>query len=121
MLHLNPQFQEGCWGSPLFPVREVSPCISVRGTKSHGGPDKWKELWFSFLGTDDGSIDACKGDSGGPLVCQDVNNVTYVWGIVSWGENCGKPEFPGVYTRVANYFDWISNHVGRSLISQHNV
>lgn len=121
MLRLHPQFQEGSWGSPLFPVREVSPCISVRGTKRHNGPDKWKEPWFSFLGTEDGSIDACKGDSGGPLVCQDVNNVTYVWGIVSWGENCGKPEFPGVYTRVANYFDWISNYVGRALISQHNV
>ena len=76
---------------------------------------------LSSSGTDDGSIDACKGDSGGPLVCQDVNNVTYVWGIVSWGENCGKSGFPGVYTKVANYFDWISHHVGRSLISQHNV
>lgn len=72
-------------------------------------------------GTEDGSIDACKGDSGGPLVCQDNYNVTYLWGIVSWGENCGKPEFPGVYTKVSNYFDWISQHVGRSLISQHNL
>lgn len=76
---------------------------------------------LSFSGTDDGSIDACKGDSGGPLVCQDANNKTYIWGIVSWGENCGKPDFPGVYTKVANYFDWISHHVGRSIISQYNV
>lgn len=76
---------------------------------------------LSFSGTDDGSIDACKGDSGGPLVCKDINNVTYVWGVVSWGENCGNPEYPGVYTKVANYFDWISHHVGRSLISQYNV
>lgn len=83
--------------------------------------NRWKRALFSFSGTPDGSIDACKGDSGGPLVCMDVNNVTYVWGIVSWGENCGKPEFPGVYTKVANYFDWISYHVGRSFISQYNV
>ncbi|KAM4808911.1 complement factor I [Rhinophrynus dorsalis] len=72
-------------------------------------------------GTYDGSIDACKGDSGGPLVCHDVNNVAYVWGIVSWGENCGLAGFPGVYTKVALYFEWIARHVGRSLISKYNV
>lgn len=83
--------------------------------------DRYYEKEMLCAGTNDGSIDACKGDSGGPLVCEDVNNVTYVWGVVSWGENCGQPEFPGVYTRVATYFDWISYHVGRSLISQHNV
>ncbi|XP_053421642.1 complement factor I isoform X2 [Nycticebus coucang] len=82
---------------------------------------RFYEKEMECAGTVDGSIDACKGDSGGPLVCMDPNNVTYVWGVVSWGENCGQPEFPGVYTKVANYFDWISYHVGRSLISQHNL
>ncbi|XP_055972837.1 complement factor I [Sorex fumeus] len=84
-------------------------------------PGRYFEKEMLCAGTDDGSIDACKGDSGGPLVCQDVNNVTYLWGIVSWGENCGKPEFPGVYTKVSNYFDWIGRHVGRSLITQYNL
>ncbi|XP_004686530.1 PREDICTED: complement factor I [Condylura cristata] len=84
-------------------------------------PGRYFEKEMECAGTEDGSIDACKGDSGGPLVCEDINNVTYVWGVVSWGENCGKPEFPGVYTKVANYFDWISQKVGRSLISQYNV
>ncbi|CAN2388980.1 classical pathway [Pristimantis euphronides] len=72
-------------------------------------------------GTYDGSIDSCKGDSGGPLICRDANNVSYVWGIVSWGENCGEAGYPGVYTKVAHYFEWISRHVGRQLISKHNV
>ncbi|XP_023565852.1 complement factor I isoform X2 [Octodon degus] len=84
-------------------------------------PNRYYEKEMECAGTTDGSIDACKGDSGGPLVCTNANNVTYVWGIVSWGENCGQPEFPGVYTKVANYFDWISYHVGRALISQYNV
>lgn len=84
-------------------------------------PNRYQEKEMVCAGTPDGSTDACKGDSGGPLVCTDVSNVTYVWGIVSWGENCGKPEFPGVYTKVANYFDWISYYVGRALISQHNI
>lgn len=95
--------------------------VDLIGNCSQFYPDRYYEKEMQCAGTRDGSIDACKGDSGGPLVCEDINNVTYVWGIVSWGENCGKPEFPGVYTRVANYFDWISYHVGRSLVSQHNV
>ncbi|XP_075056670.1 complement factor I [Mixophyes fleayi] len=72
-------------------------------------------------GTYDGSIDACKGDSGGPLVCSDANNAAYVWGIVSWGENCGVAGYPGVYTRVASYFEWLSRNVGRALISKYNI
>lgn len=95
--------------------------LKLIGNCSRFYPGRYYEKEMECAGTDDGSIDACKGDSGGPLVCQDANNVSYVWGVVSWGENCGKPEFPGVYTKVANYFDWISYHVGRSLISQYNV
>ncbi|XP_050646957.1 complement factor I isoform X1 [Macaca thibetana thibetana] len=98
------------WGE----VKLISNCSKFYGNRFY-------EKEMECAGTYDGSIDACKGDSGGPLVCMDANNVTYVWGVVSWGENCGKPEFPGVYTKVANYFDWISYHVGRPLISQHNV
>ncbi|XP_056420642.1 complement factor I isoform X2 [Hyla sarda] len=84
----------------------------------------YKERFFDKMecaGTYDGSIDSCKGDSGGPLVCRDANNVAYVWGIVSWGENCGEAGFPGVYTKVAHYFEWISRHVGRQLISKYNI
>ncbi|XP_029424488.1 complement factor I isoform X4 [Nannospalax galili] len=95
--------------------------VNLIGNCSNFYQNRYYEKEMLCAGTKDGSIDACKGDSGGPLVCTDVNNVSYVWGIVSWGENCGKPEFPGVYTKVVNYFDWISYHVGRSLISQHNI
>ncbi|EMP40796.1 Complement factor I, partial [Chelonia mydas] len=84
--------------------------------------DIYKERFFNEMEcTFDGSIDSCKGDSGGPLVCLDSNNRAYVWGIVSWGENCGVQGYPGVYTKVARYFDWISRHVGRSVISLYNV
>ncbi|XP_014453989.1 complement factor I isoform X6 [Alligator mississippiensis] len=84
----------------------------------------YKDRFFKGMecaGTHDGSIDSCKGDSGGPLICFDSNNVAYVWGVVSWGENCGVAGYPGVYTKVASYFDWISHQVGRALISKYNV
>lgn len=55
------------------------------------------------------NIDSCTGDSGGPLMSQQPNWI--VEGIVSYGYQCGLEGWPGVYTRVSSYVDWIRSVV----------
>ncbi|KAI5945797.1 Transmembrane protease serine 11A [Manis javanica] len=60
----------------------------------------------------EGIYDACRGDSGGPLVIKDHKDTWYLIGIVSWGDNCGQKNKPGVYTKVAYYRNWIASKTG---------
>lgn len=57
-------------------------------------------------GYQEGGRDSCQGDSGGPLMAQLEDAWAHV-GLVSFGFGCARPNAPGVYTKTANYTDWI--------------
>lgn len=54
--------------------------------------------------------DACDGDSGGPLTV--IGDTCIVQsGIVSFGRGCGLENWPGIYTNVHFYKDWILSKI----------
>ncbi|NWW18504.1 OVCH2 protein, partial [Falcunculus frontatus] len=57
--------------------------------------------------------DSCTGDSGGPLLCPSEDNSGFytLHGITSWGLGCRRKSYPGIYTNVGFFVDWIKNNI----------
>lgn len=55
----------------------------------------------------------CPGDSGGPLLIDhpELDQMTQIIGITSFGLACGFLDTPGVYTKVFPYVNWITKNV----------
>uniref|UniRef100_A0A8C3JD65 Peptidase S1 domain-containing protein n=1 Tax=Calidris pygmaea TaxID=425635 RepID=A0A8C3JD65_9CHAR len=89
-------------------VKIISTAICNR-RQVYGGAITPGMLCAGYL---EGQVDACQGDSGGPLVQANSRGIWYLVGIVSWGDDCGKANKPGVYVRVTYYRNWINSKTG---------
>lgn len=58
-----------------------------------------------------GGVDTCQGDSGGPLMAATEEGWVLI-GLTSYGYGCAFPGYPGVYTEVQSYTDFIENVTG---------
>jgi len=65
-----------------------------------------------------GGVDACQGDSGGPLMCQRCSSCEWtLQGVVSWGKECAKESYPGVYARVGSFTKFINEKTNSNIAS----
>ncbi|XP_038565964.1 serine protease 33-like [Micropterus salmoides] len=64
-------------------------------------------------GLTQGGKDSCQGDSGGPLVSK-TDSIWVQGGVVSFGNGCALPNYPGVYSRVSEYQSWINSQISNN-------
>lgn len=67
------------------------------------------------IGSHEPSQDTCNGDSGGPVLTihKQYPCMYHVEGITSVAVACDTPDFPGMYTRVHYYLDWIKKEMAK--------
>jgi secreted trypsin-like serine protease len=63
--------------------------------------------------------DSCQGDSGGALIVKASGFPPRHAGIVSAAERCGEPGKYGIYTRLANYKQWIAQCAANPATCRH--
>jgi len=102
------------WGSTSF-QGETSPVL--KQTTLHTMPDRCGRIYRTYnsqkqmcAGAYGGGRDTCQGDSGGPLMYES-NGRWYLNGVVSYGHECARDGFPGVYARISYYLPWIRNKI----------
>ncbi|ESO98452.1 hypothetical protein LOTGIDRAFT_66705, partial [Lottia gigantea] len=93
--------------SPNNAQKAMVPIVSMSQCKQSYGSNTINDLKIC-AGYLSGDKDACKGDSGGPLLCAEGSSWTLA-GIVSFGNGCAKPYYPGVYSYVPNLKTWIDS------------
>jgi secreted trypsin-like serine protease len=96
-------------GNTVRRLRTVEvPIVSRSDCNDRVSYDKAITENMICAGRQQGGLDSCQGDSGGPLTAP-VGRGRALIGVVSWGEGCAQPNKYGVYTRVANYSEWVNS------------
>lgn len=100
--------REGGAGSNILLEVDVPILTNTKCNTQYGGGITDSMICAGF---DAGGKDSCQGDSGGPLFVN-KNSKPIQIGVVSWGQGCARPGYPGVYARVSELYDFIADTIG---------
>ena len=101
----------------LVTVTETEPCEDLnRRTREYRDrfPGGWRGSVLCAKDLKERGMDACGGDSGGPLSMLRSDGRYQLAGLVLEGMGCGSSTYPGLYTSVPHYVNWIRREVERS-------
>ncbi|KAL0134141.1 hypothetical protein PUN28_001177 [Cardiocondyla obscurior] len=108
-------------GKPSCLLQEVEvPVMSLQACRNTSYSARMISDNMLCAGYLEGQKDSCQGDSGGPLITEREDKKYEIIGVVSWGNGCARPGYPGVYTRVTRYLDWILKHSKDGCFCEHN-
>ncbi len=82
------------------------PFVQIEECRTKGGSYARQGDGVFCAGT--AGKDSCSGDSGGPIFFRTNHGLTQM-GVVSWGDGCGQPNKPGVYTKLSAFNNWIND------------
>ncbi|MER5385051.1 serine protease [Streptomyces sp. NBC_00647] len=90
-------------GQQRYLLKATVPFVDDATCKQAYGSDlvPGDEICAGFVAQ--GGVDTCQGDSGGPMFRKDDTGAYVQVGIVSWGEGCARPGYPGVYSEVSTF------------------
>ena len=96
---------------------DVKDCSELYQKAGYSGPTGTVDVERNICAEGKtGRADSCQGDSGGPLVAKVQGRYVQI-GVVSWGHSCADGVFPGVYTKVSSYTDWINDTINGTAAS----
>ncbi|XP_011497936.1 PREDICTED: trypsin-1-like [Ceratosolen solmsi marchali] len=108
-------------GKPSCLLQSVDvPVMSLEDCRNTSYNSRMISENMLCAGYPEGKKDSCQGDSGGPLVTEREDKKYELIGIVSWGNGCARPGYPGVYTRVTRYLKWIMNNSKDGCFCEHS-
>ncbi|WP_086048003.1 trypsin-like serine protease [Hugenholtzia roseola] len=113
------QSSTGQVSTPILQVAEVPIVSNQDANIAYQGAITEVMLAAGFL--EEGGVDSCQGDSGGPLVVEDGAGNWIVAGVVSFGEGCALPDFPGIYARVSMFANWIAENLNSNPTTNNNL